>query len=221
VKKKTLSKRILFFLVTRFGHLVARFVCRWARVTIANTESVRELERKGEPILYALWHGRMLCPVWWYRGTGLVAMISQHEDGEMVTQLVAHMGFKTVRGSSTRGGSAAARQMVAAIRKGTIAAMICDGPVGPPMKMKIGTPWIAAVSGAWVVPITWAGNRVWKFNSWDSFQIPKPFSKALVLLGEPLPPIEKSSEAIEAFRALLEQKMNQLVEQAEEQVKEK
>ncbi len=150
-----------------------------------------------------------------------MAMISQHEDGEMVSQLVMHMGFKTVRGSSTRGGSAAARQMVAAIRKGTIAAMICDGPVGPPMKMKIGTPWIAAVSGAWVVPITWAGNRVWKFNSWDSFQIPKPFSKALILLGEPLPPIEKNGEAIEAFRVLLEQKMNQLVEKAEEQVKEK
>ncbi len=150
----------------------------------------------------------------------MVAMVSQHEDGEMVSQLVAHMGFKTVRGSSTRGGSAAARQMVAAIRKGVIAAMICDGPRGPAMEMKIGTPWIAAVSGAWVVPITWAGNRVWKINSWDSFQVPKPFSKALILLGEPLPPIEKSGEAIEAFRALLEQKMNQLVERAEEQVKE-
>jgi lysophospholipid acyltransferase (LPLAT)-like uncharacterized protein len=220
VKKKTLPKRILFFLATRYGHMLARLVCRWARVSIVNAEPVRELEKKGEPVLYALWHGRMLCPVWWHRGTGLVAMVSQHEDGEMVSQLVAHMGYKTIRGSSTRGGSAAARHMVAAIRKGTVAAMICDGPRGPARTMKIGTPWIAAVSGAWTIPITWAGNRVWTFNSWDAFQVPKPFSKALILIGEPIPPIEKNNEAIETFRLSLEQTMNQLVEQAEAQVKE-
>lgn len=184
-----------------------------------NAEPVRELERKGVPVLYALWHGRMLLPVWWHRGTGSVAMVSRHEDGEMVSQLIARMGYQTVRGSSTRGGSSAARQMVAALRKGAIAAMIGDGPRGPAMEMKIGTPWIAAMAGAWTIPITWAGDRVWRFKSWDRFQVPKPFSKAVVLIGDPLPPIEKKVEAIEAFRVTLEQKMNELVLKAEEQVR--
>lgn len=146
-------------------------------------------------------------------------MVSQHADGEMVSQLIAHMKYKTVRGSSTRGGSAATRQLVRAMRKGTTAAMICDGPKGPPMKVKTGTPWIAAMAGAWVIPITWAGDRVWRFNSWDSFQVPKPFSRAVILLGDPLPPIEKKSEAIEPFRILLEERLNELTEQAEEQLK--
>ena len=97
--------------------------------------------------------------------------------------------------------------------------MIGDGPRGPAMEMKIGTPWIAAMAGAWTIPITWAGDRVWRFKSWDRFQVPKPFSKAVVLIGDPLPPIEKKVEAIEAFRVTLEQKMNELVLKAEEQVR--
>jgi lysophospholipid acyltransferase (LPLAT)-like uncharacterized protein len=87
------------------------------------------------------------------------------------------------------------------------------------MKVKIGTPWIAAMAGAWTVPITWAGNRVWRFRSWDSFQVPKPFSRTLVLIGDPLPPIEKTTEAMESFRISLEKKMNELVQKAEEQVR--
>jgi lysophospholipid acyltransferase (LPLAT)-like uncharacterized protein len=218
-ESKPLGKRIAFFLATRFGHWLARLACRWARVEIVNAEPVQELERKGEPVLYALWHGRMLVPVWWHRGTGLVAMVSQHEDGEMVSQLVARMGYRTVRGSSTRGGSAAARQLVAAIRNGTVAAMICDGPRGPAFEMKIGTPWIAAMARAWVVPITWAGNRVWRFGSWDRFQVPQPFSRAVVLLDDPLPPVEKETAAVEEFRLLLERRMNDLVERAEKHVR--
>jgi lysophospholipid acyltransferase (LPLAT)-like uncharacterized protein len=180
-----------------------------------NAEPTRELERKGLPVLYALWHGRMLVPVWWHRGTGAVAMVSRHEDGEMVSQLIARMGYRTVRGSSTRGGSAAARELVAAIRNGTVAAMICDGPRGPAMEMKTGTPWIAAMAEAWVVPITWAGNRVWRFGSWDRFQVPQPFSRAVVLLDDPLPPVKKDPAAIGEFRMLLERRMNDLVERAE------
>jgi len=139
----------------------------------------------------------------------------------MVSRLIARMGYSTVRGSSTRGGSAAARQMVAVIRKGTVAAMISDGPRGPAMEMKIGTPWIAAMAEAWVVPVTWAGNNVWEFSSWDRFQVPKPLSKAVILLDVPLPPVKKETAAIEEFRILLEERMNKLVERAEKMVREK
>lgn len=187
---------------------------------VLNPEPVRELERMKKPVLFALWHGRMLLPVWWHRDTGAVAMVSRHADGEMVSQLIAHMGYRTVRGSSTRGGSAAARQMVAAIRKGTVAAMVSDGPRGPAMEMKIGTPWIAAMAEAWIAPITWAGNNVWRFKSWDSFQVPKPFSRAVILLDNPLPPVKKETASIEEFRVLLEERMNKLVERAEKIVKE-
>lgn len=149
-----------------------------------------------------------------------MAMVSRHADGEMVSRLIACMGYRTVRGSSTRGGSAATRQMVVAIRKGAVAAMICDGPRGPAMQMKIGTPWIATMAGARVVPITWAGSRVWRFGSWDRFQVPKPFSRVVIVLDDPLPPVRKETAAIEEFRVLLEQRMNELVDRAEKQVKE-
>jgi lysophospholipid acyltransferase (LPLAT)-like uncharacterized protein len=218
-KKAKLRKRILFFLAARFGHLLARLACRWARIEVVNDAPVRELERQEKPVLYALWHGRMLVPVWWHRGTDSVAMVSRHEDGEMVSQLIARMGYKTVRGSSTRGGGEAARQLVALLRKGVSGAMIGDGPQGPPMKMKIGTAWIAAMAGAWTVPITWEGNRVWRFHSWDSFQVPKPFSRVVLLVGDPLPPIEKETSAMEQFRILLERQMNDLVQKAEELVR--
>lgn len=157
----------------------------------------------------------MMVPVWYVRRKKFVAMISQHRDGEMVARLVQKLGYDTVRGSSTRGGTGAAKQMIERIKQGQVGAMICDGPRGPIFKMKAGTPYIALTSGAEVIPATAAGTSCWTFNSWDRFIVPKPFSRVFLLWGEPLPfPGENADEA--AFQQKLEDALNDLTKRADE-----
>ncbi len=162
------------------------------------------------------WHGRMLVPVWHCRGTNIVAMISQHQDGEMVARLVQKLGYETVRGSSTRGGSQAALEMLKRIGQGQTAAMICDGPRGPIYKMKPGAPFLAQQSQAVVIPATFATTKRWTFHSWDRFVVPKPFSKVVLLYGEPIPACSPNG-SIEEFGQELEDALNRLTEEAEAQ----
>jgi lysophospholipid acyltransferase (LPLAT)-like uncharacterized protein len=134
------------------------------------------------------WHGRMIVPVWFMRRRGIVAMISRHSDGEMVSRLVEKLGYGTIRGSSTRGGTAATLEMLEAIRDGKTAAMICDGPRGPIYKMKPGAPYLTLQSGATVITAVASANRAWTFRSWDRFQVPKPFARVYLLWGSPMAP---------------------------------
>jgi lysophospholipid acyltransferase (LPLAT)-like uncharacterized protein len=129
----------------------------------------------------------MIVPVWFARKYKIVAMISQHRDGELVARLVQKLGYETVRGSSTRGGTTAALQMIERLKAGQVGAMICDGPKGPIHQMKPGAPYMAIQAGAVVIPAAFAATSCWTFRSWDRFTVPKPFSRVFLLWGEPIP----------------------------------
>lgn len=160
------------------------------------------------------WHGRMMVPVWYARRRGIVAMISRHSDGELAAQLVERLGYDTVRGSSTRGGTEAALEILDRVKAGQAAAMICDGPRGPCYTMKPGAPFLALRAGASVIPATFAAERAWIFNSWDRFQIPKPFSRVHLFWGDPIPPQDPQT-AIEPFTQTLETALNELTQRAD------
>ncbi|MCC6477327.1 lysophospholipid acyltransferase family protein [bacterium] len=155
------------------------------------------------------WHGRLLVPTYHCRNRKLVAMISQHRDGELVSRVVEKIGFETVRGSSTRGGSAAALAMIEKMAKGQAAAMICDGPRGPIYKMKPGAAYIALASGADVIPAIFASKHVMRFNSWDRFTVPLPFSRVLLYYGEPIPHPGPDAD-LRAFTKLMEERLEAL-----------
>lgn len=159
-----------------------------------------------------------MVPTWHIRKHRVVAMISQHRDGELVARLVEKLGFDTVRGSSTRGGSAAAMQMIDRIRAGQIGAMICDGPRGPIYKMKPGAAYIAIQAGAATIPAIFAARSAWTFRSWDKFTVPKPFTRVFLLYGEPIPHPGNDADP-EQFTQTLEDALNELMEKAENQVK--
>lgn len=160
------------------------------------------------------WHGRMIVPTWQARGRGIAAMISQHRDGEMVARLVQRLGFDTVRGSSTRGGTAAALTMLEKVKAGQVAAMICDGPRGPIYTMKPGAPFLAMQAKAAVIPATFAARRMWVFRSWDRFKVPKPFAHVHLLFGDPIPPPD-DTVSLKTFTRQLEAALNDLTARAD------
>jgi hypothetical protein len=190
------------------------------RVRVFGDEQVQRLRAQKQPVILATWHGRMIAPVWHSRNRGIVAMISRHRDGELVSRLVHRLGYETVRGSSTRGGTQAALELLEKVRAGRTAAMICDGPRGPIYKMKPGTPFLAMQAGAAVVPTSFATSSAWTLSSWDRFQIPKPFARVYVIYGDPIPPPDSPSD-IRSFARALEAALNDVMRRAEELTQQK
>ena len=91
-----------------------------------------QLKARGVPILFALWHGRMFLSIQAHRGEGIVTMASRSKDGDVIAGWLERNGYAVVRGSSTRGGSQALKEMVRRVRAGSSAALTVDGPTGPP-----------------------------------------------------------------------------------------
>lgn len=153
-----------------------------------------ELKARGVPILFALWHGRMFLSIQAHRREGIVTMASRSKDGEIIARWLERNGYVVVRGSSTRGGSEALRAMVRRVRAGRTAALTVDGPTGPARVVQPGIVHLARLTGGWILPITFSSDRPRFLASWDRYLIPLPFSRNVVLYGEPVPIGEELSD---------------------------
>lgn len=150
--------------------------------------------------VYLFWHRTILMAARIYAGVELCAGISRHGDGEIAAQIAERFGFRTARGSSTRGGAALVREMVDYAEKepGDIA-LTPDGPKGPPQQAKPGALFLAAHLGWPVVPVAFFARPRKELHSWDRFVIPWPFARIAVVAAPPLtierdPPPERLAE---------------------------
>ena len=161
-----------------------------------NAHHHTNLQTARVPILFALWHGRMFLPIDAHRHEGIVTMASRSTDGDIIAGWLARNGYTVTRGSTTRGGSEALRQMVRQVRSGRNVALTVDGPRGPARVVQPGVLRLARLTKAWILPISFSSSWPLFLSSWDRFLIPKPFSTNFVTYGEPFTiPEEMSDEA--------------------------
>jgi len=215
IDKKT-RKKITLFLAIKFGWLLVLALGKSLFIKEKGKHHLKKLEREKAKYIFVLWHGRIIVPIYMYRGKGITAMVSQHSDGEMIAKTMERLEYHTVRGSSTRGGREAFHEMVARIKGGAVGAMIPDGPRGPRQQFKPGTIYMAQQSDAYVVPVSFSANRMIEFSSWDKFAIPLPFSKNILIYGEPIKiPQDSSPRELAKLRNLVERKMIDLEKEAD------
>lgn len=138
------------------------------------------------PVIYALWHGRLLPLTYLHRGEGVATLISRSGDGEYIARIAEKWGYLTARGSSTRGGGRALRELVRWLRQGHDLAITPDGPRGPRETLKPGVLLAAQVSGRPIIPVSAGTDRAWWFEAWDRFMVPKPFARLRVAYGPPI-----------------------------------
>ena len=137
--------------------------------------------------MYALWHGDLWHLAWSFRRQGASVLVSTHRDGELVARVLSRLGFGLVRGSSTRGGSQALREIHRLARDGGgDLAFTIDGPKGPARVPKDGILYAASRTGLPIVPIGVAVDRAWRARSWDGLRIGKPAARVVVALGDEL-----------------------------------
>lgn len=167
-----------------------------------------QLEGNGKRPIMAFWHGRVLAATYYFRGRGIVVMISENFDGEWIARIIEQFGFRTSRGSTTRGGQRALLQLKREMDRGQPSGFAVDGPRGPARQAQPGALWLAKLTGNPVVPFHMEASRYWTLKSWDRTQIPKPFSTVALCVGAPIEvPAEADEATLEAKRVELEQSL--------------
>jgi lysophospholipid acyltransferase (LPLAT)-like uncharacterized protein len=184
---------------------------RSTRYEVHGAEYYQRLYEADRPCIFVLWHGRLLPLGYLHRGEGVVSLISRSNDGDLLAGMLGRWGFVPVRGSSSRGGTAALREVLGHARAGRSIAITPDGPRGPRQRLKPGVLVAAQLTGLPLVPVAAGASRGWWFGGWDRFLVPQPFSRIRVAYGEPVEvPRELGPEAQAEYMRRVEDELNRL-----------
>jgi len=190
-----------------------RLWSRTLRYSRIGFDVIQEARSKG-PVIFALWHDELFSPCYLHRDEGVVAVVSSSKDGEILAQVLTRLGFQLARGSSSRNGTQAVRQVLHIMRSaGSDAVLTVDGPRGPRHQVKEGAVYLAAKSGMPVVPVRVHMHPVKRFHkAWDRFQLPLPGARCIVYYGRPytLDPVKINSHLLLRERERLQKAMLQL-----------
>jgi lysophospholipid acyltransferase (LPLAT)-like uncharacterized protein len=165
------------------------------RFEVRNAQAIESLRDQRRPFIFSLWHGQLLPLLWHHRNQQIAVLISEHRDGELVARLARSLGYRLIRGSSTRGGERALLSLVRELEDGQEVAVTPDGPRGPAFSFAPGALVAAHRSGASILPIAAHASRAWRLGSWDRFLIPKPFARVTVAYGNPVEVIANDSRS--------------------------
>ncbi len=165
--------------------------------------------------IYAFWHENILVPAYHYGRRDIHVLISEHADGQLIAEACRHLGFRVVRGSATRGGARAVRQMIRRSRSAHLA-LTPDGPRGPRRQVQLGVVYLAAMTGLPIVPFGIAFESAWRTNSWDRFALPRPWSAAVCVTADPIHvPENLRKDRLEEYRVRVQQAMDEASAAAE------
>ncbi len=181
--RKRLLRRSSSAFARAFGPLLLRALARTWRVRRLGAEQSIDSDRS---LTFGLWHENIPTGVALHRRRSLTVMISSHRDGELITRIVERLGFRTARGSSSRGGSQALREMLRSAKETRGLVVTPDGPRGPAYSIAPGVLFVAGATGRPLIATGFAASRAWRAGSWDRMILPKPFSKVVIAYAEDL-----------------------------------
>jgi lysophospholipid acyltransferase (LPLAT)-like uncharacterized protein len=191
-RRLTRGRLFLYRLLVPVGLSLLRLIWRWSRVRqVIGAEHITAALGRAPSFIPVYWHQHQLFCVKHLleqRGAGLKLgfLISPSVDGEIGAMIVRNLGGEVIRGSSSHTGARALRDYYQALAHEAVSPAITpDGPRGPPWKFKPGAVLLAQLSGRPMIPLSYAASSAWKIK-WDRFIIPKPFSRIVVAVGEPV-----------------------------------
>lgn len=142
----------------------------------------------NKPVVILFWHEKLafmpfiFTKCWSGREANVI--ISDHKDGQMITDIIAHFGIGSIRGSSSKGALRAFLLAIKSINNGIDVAITPDGPRGPRHSISDGSATIAQKTGVNIVILSYKASKFWEFNSWDKMILPKPFSKITYYISD-------------------------------------
>ena len=208
----TFSKTPQF--IKNFGPYLVRIILKliWCSCKVIKIEGEQHLEpliKSNKAFIPVYWHqhhiyGAYLVRRLKKRGVNMGYLISPSSDGDLLAQLTESWGLASVRGSSTNTGAKALRDLYKVITTDNVSPVnTSDGPTGPVHVFKPGAVMLAQLTQCKLVPISYSANRYWQLKTWDQFIIPKPFSKIVISIGDP----------VEISRSLAKEALDEMCQQ--------
>ena len=192
------------------GSMAIRLLAATWRYEVVDAPEYIAAKAAGERVIYVMWHSGLLPLLFVRRGEGIAALVSRHRDGELITRVIAPLGYVTARGSSTRGGDAGVRELLAWAAAGRDLAITPDGPRGPAEKVKDGLLYVATRTRLRIVPMVLGARHTWRLRSWDGFRVPWPFTRICVAHGAPFAIEADGDDAFERARLQVERALRDL-----------
>jgi len=216
----SLSDKVALFFAEMLGPLVIRALGQACRYHVEGQHHLETAEAAGGGVILAIWHGRMLLPVYHLRGRGIISLASLHRDGEFIARIVRPLGYISRRGSPREGGRAGFNAMVRDLRAGRTVAIFPDGPTGPRHSVRDGVVQLARLTGAPIVPISFSAAPAWRAGSWDRFMVMKPFSLGVILMKEPftIPRQFTAEQGLEYYRTQVRMQLLEVENKADSQM---
>jgi lysophospholipid acyltransferase (LPLAT)-like uncharacterized protein len=170
--------------LARAGALLVRLLGRTWRISASHNDEIRKLRAAGKPIVFSLWHGELLPLLYHHQGEGVTVLISEHGDGEIIATIAESLGYRTVRGSTSRGAARALLELAREVEAGHDLAITPDGPRGPAKSVAPGVSVVANRSAAPVIGAAVFVTSAWRLKSWDRFLIPRPFARVSIAYSD-------------------------------------
>ncbi len=209
IQRPGLSERFLLALVELWLG-TCRFKC-------LGRDNLYPFFDSGRPIIMAVWHSSIIYTLYRFKMHQAVVMVSGSKDGEWVARALTHWGQIPMRGSKHKGGLGAIKKMGEMVRKyGYNAGIVADGSRGPAQVAQTGPVVLARDTGAPLIPLGFASRPAYRFNSWDRTVLPLPFSRVVMVCGEPMYVPEGTRGAIlTGYREKMQRALNQATALAE------
>lgn len=205
----------------KFYGLLVYYIIMLIKLTLKIEIIGKENMSEDKPYVLALWHNKVVATV---LALGFIkkraGLASPSADGELISVPLEKLGYKMIRGSSGKDSVKGLVQLIKAVKEGYTIGTPLDGPKGPRFKAKQGMMYVAQKSGRPMVFMGAAYSKKWVLSkTWDRCQIPKPFSKVVCVISEPFY-LEKSIP-VEDYKEIVEKKLNDINEVAENLIKDK
>ena len=176
-----------FRVLPLLARLTILFIGATSKIKIAEENTLTGLKKNNKGIIFAFWHGHQFMPVYYYRNKNCWTMTSKSRDGELQTKIIEGLGYRTVRGSSTKDGASALASLLKNAGSEADYAAAVDGPRGPYHEVKPGIFYVAQKTGKPILPLGVAVRDRHVFSkSWDKYIFPRPFTKCVILCGNPV-----------------------------------
>jgi lysophospholipid acyltransferase (LPLAT)-like uncharacterized protein len=183
--ERSFGRKIRVAIASAVGGFVLRLLGWTWRVRRVGAEAFDDMLARRESFIVVFWHGEIVPVAWVHRKRGLAPLISRHADGEVIARIVEGLGYRTVRGSTTRGGVRALLETAQQVEDGITVGFTPDGPRGPRHVFAPGALIVAQRTGRPIIALGASASRAWRLRSWDHHLVPKPFATVTIRYSGP------------------------------------
>ncbi len=209
--------RLMIYLADLFFYTLIVVICSTLRWEVRGGEHFDSIVASGHRGIFTFWHSCIFTGTWLWRKRGIVVMSSRSRDAEYVGRFIKRFGYGTARGSATRGGGRALAEMAECLANDIHVGFTIDGPRGPAYIAKPGAVTLARHTGQAILAFHIAVRRAIELPSWDRLQIPLPFTRAVMVVAEPIYVThDASSEEVASKQEALQATLDRLRLEAEE-----